>query len=86
MVLRSRGSEAYGHPTEDGFVVERGSRISPDVTPSFSRAQYANRLYLLAEGVIDVDVFTADHTFPTAAWAASIISGMEGKTKMWKDE
>ena len=86
MVLRSRGSEAYGYLVEDGFLVEKGSRISPDVAPSFSRAQYANRLYLLAEGVIDVDVLTADHTFPTAAWAASIISGMEGKTKMWKDE
>ena len=86
MVLKSRGSEAHGHPVEDGFLVEKGSRISPDVAESFSKAQYANRLYLLAENIIDVDVFTQDHIFPSAAWAASVISGMEGKTKMWKED
>ena len=86
MVLRSRGSEAHGHPVDDGFLVEKGSRISPDVTESFSKAMYANRLYLLAENIIDVDTFTTDHIFPSAAWAASVISGMKGTEKMWKDE
>ena len=87
MKLISRGSEAEGYQTEDGFVVKAGSRISPDVAESFTHtAQYVNRLYLLAENVIDIEVFTVDHTFPTAAWAASIISGMKGVRKMWKED
>ena len=87
MVLKSRGSEAHGHPVEGGFLVEKGSRISPDVVPSLSDYQKAQRLYLIAEHIIDDDyVFTADHTFPSAAWAASVISGMKGVAKMWKEE
>ena len=87
MVLKSRGSEAHGHPVEDGFLVEKGSRISDDVVESLSRYKHAQRLYLIAEHIIDDDyVFAADHVFPSAAWAASVISGMKGVAKMWKDE
>ena len=87
MVLRSRGSEAHGHPVEDGFLVEKGSRISPDVVPSLSNYQHAQRLYLVLERIIgEDDVFTEDHIFPSAAWAASVISGMKGNASMWKDE
>ena len=87
MILRSRGAEAYGEPTPEGFLVKKGSRISPDVTEAFKNSsKYANRLYLLMNQTLDVDVFKKDFVFPSAAWAASIISGSQGKANMWKEE
>ena len=86
MVLKSRGSEAEGYPTKDGFVVKAGSRISPNVVPALSKYKQAQRLYLISEHIIDDDyVFASDYTFPTAAWAAAVISGMHGRKSMWKD-
>ena len=88
MVLRSRGAEAYGDPTENGFLVKKGSRLSPDVTDKFKDSvKFANRLYLLTEGIVNDDyVFTKDFTFFSAANAASVISGSAGRADMWKEE
>ncbi len=88
MVLRSRGAEAYGEPTPDGFLVRKGSRLSPDVTDKFKDSvKFANRMFLLAEGIVNDDyVFVKDYLFFSAAHAASVISGMEGRAGMWKEE
>lgn len=87
MVLRSRGSSAEGYPVENGFLVKVGSRLSPDVSSTLSPYKHAIRLYLIAEHIVDEDyVFTRDYTFPSAAWAASVIAGMKGKADMWREE
>ncbi len=88
MVLKSRGCEAYGDPTENGFLVRKGSRLSPDVTDKFKDSvKFANRLYLITEGIVNDDyVFTKDYEFFSAANAASVISGSAGRSDMWKKE
>ena len=87
MVLRSRGAEAYGYPTEKGFLVKKGSRLSPDVTEKFKNSvKYPNRLYLETEHIVEDDIFVKDYTFFSAAHAASVISGMAGRIDMWKEE
>lgn len=48
--------------------------------------KFGNRLILLAEHIIDIDTFTKDYTFFSAAHAASIISGTAGRADMWKEE
>ena len=85
-ILTARGCEAVGRRVRNGFRVKAGSRISPDVAESFKmqRIQYGERLFLIAEGIVRDDVFSRDYTFISAAYAASVISGMHGREKMWK--
>ena len=87
--LTSRGSEAYGYFTGNGdeFVVTKGSCVSPDVCESFKKqtVMYAYRLFLETEHIVEMDgLFRCDHKFLSAAYAASIISGMSGRRSMWK--
>lgn len=79
------GSSATGYPTDNGFVVLKGSTISEKVTPSFecaSKSYYNLRNRLLADGVIANRVFQKTYTFSSPTAAAAVVAGriISGKT------
>ena len=82
------GSSAMGYPCADGFMVLKGSVISPKVAPSFECAgkfYFRLRNRLIEEGVIQIDVFQRDYCFSSATGAADVIVGwtISGKVA-WK--
>ena len=84
----SRGADARGISVADGFTVLKGSKIAPNVTPSFSEALKKIRQRLKDTGVINEDgQFTRDYLFSSPSTAASIVRGASTNGRIaWKNQ
>lgn len=83
----SRGADARGISVAEGFTVLKGSKVAPDVTPSFSVVLQKIRNRLIETGVIGSDFcFTRDYLFSSPSTAASVVRGAStnGRTA-WKN-
>ena len=85
--LASRKMNAYGYPTEAGFVVLKDSQVSPVARKSSREWVKKHRQELVDTGKIVDWVFTEDVLFtsPSAA-AACIVGGEANGLIMWVDE
>lgn len=84
----SKGAEANGYVSANGFTVVRGSKVSPDVVYSFvTHPYYALRRKLEESGIIENGVFTKDcDEFKAPSAASSVVLGRSsnGNTD-WKN-
>ena len=91
--LRSRGCEATGFPTNEGFAVCAGSRARLETVPSMAvhvPSYLRMRETLIAEGLLVEDgehyVLQADYVFPSPTQAAAIFMGRNANgPKEWRD-
>lgn len=75
-ILAGRGANAIGHPLSgDDFVVQKGSRISYDVTDGLQPGYLALREQLIKDGEIKNSFFVVDHTFDSPSAAAAVVLG-----------
>jgi hypothetical protein len=78
-ITGSRGANAHGEPTSEGFVVFRGSKIATSTVPSYPPYMQNFRDNLLNNGVVKpngVDLeFVDDYVFNSASTAASVVMG-----------
>lgn len=76
LFLNSKGTNAKGLITNEGFVVLKGSVISNGITQSFTKDE-RNKLRekLINDGTIKGFKFTKDYIFSSPSSAASIIRG-----------
>lgn len=83
----SRGTDATGYATDDGFVVIKGSRISLQTTTSFKtcKQEVKMRETLLKDGTIVDDRLTRDVICPSISSAAKFVMGASANGKKeWK--
>lgn len=71
----SRGCDASGEQTSEGFLVLKGSKISIDMTPSFSESIKKHRLKLIEKQIIADNKFQEDYIFSSPSFAASLVMG-----------
>ncbi len=75
-LLSGRGVVAFGYPlVNDNFVVMAGSKVSKDVTDSFSKGYFDLRQSLIGEGIIVNGSFVKDYTFTSSSAASSVVLG-----------
>ena len=78
-IKATRGADAQGEPTSDGFVVFQGSKIATSIVPSFTESFKRLRNQLIDNEVIGkqngILVFLEDHVFSSPSTAAMIIMG-----------
>lgn len=89
-ILNKRGANSVGYPTEGGFVVKAGSRISNAVVAKFD-TNYPNayklRERLCRDDVIVDGIFQSDYEFDSISLAASLILGRNARgPKEWVDD
>lgn len=82
---KTGGASATGYPVDDGFIVCRGSRISPSTEETYYTA--ANwRRKLVGDGVISDSIFVRDYKFRSCSSAAVVILGYsENGWTVWKN-
>ena len=88
-IFNKRGADASGYPTEGGFVIKAGSKISNTVVEKF-QTNYPNayrlRESLCKERIIDKGIFQSDYEFESISLAASLILGRNARgPKEWVD-
>lgn len=88
-ISNKRGADSVGYPTEGGFVVKEGSKVSDTVVEKFE-INYPNayklRERLCGEGVIAGGIFQFDYEFESISLAASLILGRNARgQKEWVD-
>jgi hypothetical protein len=75
----TRGAEARGEPTSDGFVVFKGSKAAGNTAASMTQIFHTLRKRLMEEGVLipsgDAFEFTDDYIFSSPSTASSIVLG-----------
>jgi hypothetical protein len=75
----TRGAEARGEPTSDGFVVFKGSKAAGNTAASMTQNFHTLRKRLMEEGVLipsgDAFEFTDDYIFSSPSTASSIVLG-----------
>lgn len=78
-IRATRGADAQGEPTSDGFVVFKGSKAAASVTASTSKSFVAFREKLVLEGLLvkkeGCFEFTDDYIFSSPSTAAVIVLG-----------
>ena len=84
-----RGADSTGYPTEGGFVVKAGSKMSDAVVEKFE-INYPNayklRGNLCRDGIIVGGIFQSDYEFDSISLAASLILGRNARgQKEWVD-
>lgn len=89
-ILNKRGANSVGYPTEGGFVVKAGSRISNAVVAKFD-TNYPNayklRERLCRDDVIVDGIFQSDYEFDSISLAALLILGRNARgPKEWVDD
>lgn len=90
LVLRSKGIEAHGQDTAEGFVVRAGSQAVKEEVASIHGYLSALRQSLLEQGVLEdagtVFRLTQDYLFNSPSTAAGVLLGRSanGRTE-WKD-
>ena len=80
------GGDAKGRNTANGFVVQKGSKVSKTIAPSFKKSGYYKlRCSLEAGGTIKARVFTRDCIFDSLSAASSVVLGRCSNGKLeWK--
>lgn len=88
-ISNKRGADSIGYPTESGFVVKKGSRISDAVVEKFEMNYpnaYKLRESLCRNGIIAGSIFQSDYEFDSISLAASLILGRNARgSKEWVD-
>ena len=75
-LLSGRGGTAKGIPIkDDNFVVFAGSKISDDITESFTSGYAELRKDLIGRGVIVNNVFSEDYVFESPSAASAVVLG-----------
>ncbi|OPY75364.1 MAG: hypothetical protein A4E65_03594 [Syntrophorhabdus sp. PtaU1.Bin153] len=91
LILKSKGIEARGQDTAEGFVVRTGSLAIKDEAPSIHGFLSGLRRTLLDQGIFANEGthfrLTQDYTFNSPSTAAGVLLGRSanGRTE-WKDE
>ena len=88
---KSKDADAEGEYTEDGFTVNKGSKVNVKETPSISSTAKTLRLSLVTKGVLKEDdgiyVFQEDFTFPSPSSAADVVLARSANGwAEWKDQ
>ena len=85
--LAGKKAAAQGYVNDEGFVVLKGSQMSPDLRKSCREWVSTHRNALIDAGKVKDFVFTEDVQFssPSAA-AAAIVGGEANGLTMWVDE
>ncbi len=88
-ITNKRGADSSGYPTEGGFVVREGSRVSNAVVEKFEKSYpkaYKLRESLCRDGMIVNGIFQLDYEFDSISLAASLILGRNARgQKEWVD-
>lgn len=86
----TKGANAKGFASENGFTVLEGSTISEDVVPSFvehGSGYHQLRCDLQEAGVIDNGVFVQDYEFKAPSAASAVVLGRTSNgNNDWKTE
>lgn len=82
----AKDADATGFKSNEGFTVQKGSRIASTVAPAFTTSSYAIiRDMLEQDGVIKSGVFQRDHGFSSPSAAASVVLGNSSNGRLlWK--
>ena len=82
----AKDADATGFKSNEGFTVQKGSRIASTVAPAFTTSNYAIiRDALEQDGVIKSGVFQRDHGFSSPSAAASVVLGNSSNGRLlWK--
>ena len=85
--LAGKKAAAQGYVNDDGFVVLKGSQMSPDLRKSCREWVSTHRNNLINSGKVKGFVFIEDVQFssPSAA-AAAIVGGEANGLIMWKND
>lgn len=71
----TRGCEAMGEQTSEGFLVLKGSKMADSPTPSLSGTLKNLREELVKKGVVSNNQFTEDFIFSSPSYAAAVVMG-----------
>ena len=87
----ARGTDAYGVPTSNGFVVFKGSKIAQEAVRSFPATSAKLRNTLIESGIISEQdnglIFTQDYEFTSPSAAAAVVMGRSANGLIeWKLE
>ena len=77
-ICRGAGADAKAKVTDKGFVVLRGSKVSPKIAPSMkvhARAMFDLRNELVRAGIIVNGIFKQQYVFTSSSAAASLVQG-----------
>lgn len=79
LLKATRGADARGEPTSDGFVVLKGSKVAGTTVNSMTANFLMLRKRLVDDGVLvqhdDIFLFPEDYVFTSPSTAASIVLG-----------
>ena len=88
-IMNRRGANAEGYPSETGFVVKTGSKLSDDVVERF-KDNYPNAYRLreeISNTIVVGGIFQEDYEFESISLAASVILGRNASgPKEWVDK
>jgi hypothetical protein len=78
-IKATRGADALGEPTADGFVVFKGSKVADSTVPSLTHNFMRLRDELIETGIIKKEngvlEFSEDHVFSSPSTAAVMVMG-----------
>ena len=74
-IKSTRGCDAFGEQTSEGFVIFKGSKIGESMTPSTSLSIKNFRQELIDKNIIQNFEFTEDFIFSSPSYAATIALG-----------
>ena len=75
-IQATRGANAQGKQTSEGFVVFKGSQIADSVTKSCPKSICSLRDKLIANGTVDANgIFTENRVFSSPSTAAAVVMG-----------
>jgi len=88
---KSKDADAVGEYTEEGFIVNKGSKSNIKETPSIQQSIKTFRANLIEKGILKeengVYVFQEDFTFSSPSMAASVVLARTANGwKLWKDK
>ena len=83
---KAKDADATGFKSNEGFTVQKGSRIASTVAPAFTTSNYAIiRDALEQDGIIRDGVFQRNYGFSSPSAAASVVLGNSSNGRdLWK--
>jgi possible methionine sulfoxide reductase A len=83
---QSKDADAIAFKSNEGFTVQKGSRVASKVAPAFKNSHYAIiREALENDGIIKDFVFQRDYGFSSPSAAASVVLGNSSNGRnLWK--